>query len=295
MGDSNAMNQLRYEVVKAYPPRGPLSQRRLKVATAFQWFRCGVTKRSKLVTLLEDNWLQLLCNGCYGNLLAVYQVQAGDENTEQKVELLSTQLLLLLSANERRQAVERVKLRDRRTEVLDESSVSMLATAEHVASHLLHTTGLDWSAAVIGLCKAVEIEMVRGLVEPLKEKCRGVDLSVDLQDADMKRLASYCSGRSDTPPELGAVRHFLVTAANSKSRQATSPLLMTLRDLMRDWPHSSWLLGVAPRLIDDLTKQFRNPASHTATLEAGDYDGCVRLAVGSEGLLWSLLRATSRS
>ncbi|RWQ93478.1 hypothetical protein C8Q69DRAFT_473720 [Paecilomyces variotii] len=58
------------DIVKAYPPRGSLQQYRLSQSTNFQCTRCKQDKKAKLVTIIDGNWDNLLCNACYGNILA---------------------------------------------------------------------------------------------------------------------------------------------------------------------------------------------------------------------------------
>lgn len=285
----------RYEIIKTYGPRGPLQQYRLASLTSFQCFRCGRDKKSKLITLFRKDWRRLLCNGCYGRLLSLYELKAGSAGTDQTVELLSRQLLKLASANDVRQTEAVLRVRHQAAHLLDERALRLLATSEYVAGHLKNATDLDWSAAVIGISKAVEVEVVVRLVQPIAEACAGVDLAADIGDKDLGRMARFCSGDATTPPELGVVRHFLQTAANSKSRQETSPLLGVLRQLLQRWPHSDWLLakdGAVPAL-GALSTTYRNRAAHTDELGAADYDGCVHLATGDAGLLWKLLRSTT--
>lgn len=50
-------------VTKTYPPRGPLQQYRFAEGTAFRCFRCGDTKKSKLITIYSGDWSRKLCNG----------------------------------------------------------------------------------------------------------------------------------------------------------------------------------------------------------------------------------------
>ena len=71
------MQQVPSEIIKSYPTRGPLQQYRFATATAFNCFRCGTSKRAKLITIYADDWSRRLCNGCYGNLLSVYKIKAG--------------------------------------------------------------------------------------------------------------------------------------------------------------------------------------------------------------------------
>ena len=97
----------------------------------------------------------------------------------------------------------------------------MLATAHAVTAALRSATGLDWSVAIIGLCKAVEIEAVHRIAEPLRLAASGQDMTVELQDPEFARVARYCAG-TGRPPELGSLARFLRTAANSSKRAETS-------------------------------------------------------------------------
>ena len=170
------------------------------------------------------------------------------------------------------------------------------ATTRSRPAQLSNATGLDWSAAVIGLCKAVEIEAVRRVVDPLIAAAGGADLAADVADKDLGRVAKYCAGRSAKPPELGAIRHFLVTAANSQERQAASPLLSAFRDVLRRWPLGDWLLtpAGAPAALEAITMSYRNPAAHTEELTEVDYRHCADFVLGGNGLLWSLIMATTQ-
>jgi len=58
------------QIIKEHAPRGPMQQFRLSALTTFHCFRCGQTKKSKLVAVYEGNWDHLVCNGCYGLLLS---------------------------------------------------------------------------------------------------------------------------------------------------------------------------------------------------------------------------------
>jgi hypothetical protein len=283
----------RYEVVKTYPPRGPLAQFRLAKATAFPCFRCGRPKVSKLITVLREDWTHLLCNGCYGRLIAVHEIRSGTDTDESKANAIVAQLLELVTQDEKLQMEALLRLRHKRSSLLDARSLRMLATSTYVAEQLSNATDLDWSAAVIGLCKAFENELTLRLVEPLAQHCTD-DASGDLVDKDLGRIAAYCIGRTPKPPEIGVVTHFLQTAANSESRRETSPVLRALRDVLRHWPHSDWLLASdgAVASMTALTTEFRNRAAHSDLLKQDDYDACAHLVTGDNGLLWKLLSST---
>jgi hypothetical protein len=254
------------------------------------------TKTSKLVTVFAGDWAQLLCNGCYGWLLSVYNVKAQADDAGSKAEVLAAGLLRLVPVDAARRCEELVVLREGRARTLQPRSLRLLATSTFVATQLEGTTSLDWSAAVIGFCKAVEVELLARLVEPLRTAAQGSDLQVDVDDKDLGRVARYCSGRSATPPEIGAIRHFLHTAASSRRRQASSPLIGRLRTVVQRWPNSDWLFDVDGGLkaMAELTTRFRNRAAHTDELTPEDYSAGFELVAGPDGILWSLVWATTQ-
>ena len=290
------MGPVRYDVIKAYPARGPLQQYRMKAATALRCFRCGRAKTSKLVTVFAGDWAQLLCNGCYGWLLSVYNVKAHADEAGSKAEALAATLVRLVPVDAARRCEELLVLRESRARTLQPSSLRLLATSTFVATQLKGTTSLDWSAAIIGLCKAVEVELVARLIEPLRTASQNINLQVDIDDRDLERIARYCAGRTATPPEIGAIRHFLQTAANSRRRQASSPLIGELRAVVARWPNSDWLFDVdrGLKVMTELTTRFRNRAAHTDELTAEDYSAGEDLVAGPEGMLWSLVWATAQ-
>ena len=285
---------LRYEVIKTYQQRGPVRQYRLAASISFGCFRCGLAKTSKLVTVFREDWNRLLCNGCYGLLISLHDIRAGSADDSERADALAEQLLALASEAELREAMQLLRMRSDQVDQLTERSQRLLATSEYVASHLANVTDLDWSASVVGVCKAVEVEMVERLIEPLALECRDADLQGDIQDKDLRRVARFCAGRTDKPPELGAIHHFLKTSHHSRSRQDTSSLLRALGRILRRWPDSAWLLEPDGALVvlEQLAAQYRNRAVHTDELRQSDFDGCHRLVLGDEGMLWAFVRAT---
>jgi hypothetical protein len=91
-------------VTKTYPQRGPLQQFRFAEATAFSCFRCGDTKKSKLITVYNGDWSKRLCNGCYGRLLSLYEIKAGTAGDDQRAEDLAAALLSAVTLDDQRQA-----------------------------------------------------------------------------------------------------------------------------------------------------------------------------------------------
>lgn len=283
-----------FKVIKEYPRRGPLQQVRLEKAAAFVCFRCGRPKKAKLRTIYAGDGNKLLCNGCYGKLLSVYDIKAGTLSTDEKAAELAKVLLKFATDSEARAAAAQLLVAEERARHLSAPTLRFLGTSEHVATGLLGHNDVDWSPAIIGLCKSVELEVVGRLIDPLQTACLGADLSTDIKDRDIGRIAKYCAGRG-RPPEMGVVAHFLKTAVNSQRRAGTSVLLGKLRELIRDWPRSSWLLsddGLLGFLIG-VTTSYRNPAVHIGELNAEQYSTCREMVVGEQGGLWQLISATT--
>ncbi len=280
-------------VIRRYPPRGPLQQLRFAEGTSFTCCRCGDSKKSKLITVYGGDWSKRLCNGCYGRLLSLFEVKAGTSSDDERADALAAALLSIVALDDQRQAERRYRASEKRAERLSTGALRFIATAEHVAGHLQADVQLEWSPAVIGLCKAVEAEVVRHLLLPLADGTRGADLAADKQDKDIGRVAAFCCDPTRKPPELGAISHFLQTAIHSQNRRATSALLGRFSALAAKWTGSNWVLdpnGLTAGLIS-LTANFRNRAAHIDELGKDDYLGCRKLAIGPDGIVWRLLVA----
>jgi hypothetical protein len=89
---------------KTYPKRGPLQQFRFDKASAFTCFRCGETKKSKLITVYQNDWSKCLCNGCYGRLLSLYDIKAGTAADDQRAEALAAAPISSVAAEQQREA-----------------------------------------------------------------------------------------------------------------------------------------------------------------------------------------------
>jgi hypothetical protein len=289
-------HSFRYEVVKTYPQRGPLQQYRLAAGTSFVCSRCGIGKTSKLITTVQNDWDRLLCNGCYGYLLSIWKIKAGSLEVESRDAALTQMLASAAPADEVTRALSRLIASAPHHGQLSEDAQRTLASAYAVTAALRSATGLDWSLAIIGLCKAVEIEVVHRIAEPLRLATRGQDMTIEAKDPEFSRVARYCEGTA-TPPELGSLTRFLRTAANSKRRAETSVLVAALRTATKAWPSADWLFteGGFTDAIEHLTREYRNPAAHTALFGEEEFTRCAHLVHGQDGLLWRLIVATSRS
>lgn len=283
-------------VTKTYPPRGPLQQYRFAEGTAFRCFRCGDTKKSKLITVYADNWSRKLCNGCYGRLLALYEIKAGTAAEDQRAEQLGDLLFSLTSVDQQREAERLFRASDNRASALCPEALRFIATSEHVATQLESSAQLEWSPAVIGLCKAVEVEIVSRVLRPLVAAVVDQDLSGDKSDKDIGRVAAFCAEPQRKPPELGVFSHFLQTVIHSEQRRQTSRLIGCFLRLAGQWTGSTWLLSAdgLHRSLAALTATYRNRAAHIEELSRGDYQGCRELTIGTDGIVWRLVLSTER-
>jgi hypothetical protein len=283
-------------VTKTYPQRGPLQQFRFAEGTAFRCFRCGDTKKSKLITVYSGDWSRKLCNGCYGRLLSLYEIKAGTAADDQRIEQLADALLSLVTVDQQRQAERLFRASDNRAEALSPEALRFIATAEHIAAQLESNAQLEWSPAVIGLCKAVEAEVVGRIIRPLAALAGTKDLSGDKNDKDIGRIAAFCVEPQLKPPELGAFSHFLQTVIHSQQRRQTSRLIGFFLRLAGQWIGSTWLLDPEGlyRVLTLLTTTYRNRAAHIDELARGDYLGCREITIGDQGIVWKLVLSTER-
>lgn len=283
-------------VTKTYPQRGPLQQFRFAESTAFRCFRCGASKKSKLITVYLGDWSRKLCNGCYGRLLSIYEIKAGTEADDLCAEQLSQTLLSLVTVDQQQQAERLFKASENRAKNLSPKALRFIATAEHVAGQLELDYQLEWSPAVIGLCKAVESEVVDRILIPLASLVDSEDLIDDKNDKDIGRIAAFCVDPQRKPPELGTFLHFLQTMIHSKQRRKTSKLISFFLRLAANWTGSNWLLdpdGFYQMLVF-LTANYRNRAAHIDELTRADYHDCREFTIGAQGIVWKLILATER-
>jgi hypothetical protein len=242
----------------------------------------------------RQDWSRRLCNGCYGRLLSIYEIKAGIAADDERADALAAALAGMVAGDDVRQAEMLFRASEERSARLSSEALRFVATAEYVAGRLEADPQLEWSPAVIGLCKAVEAELVGRVIKPLAELASREDLSTDRQDKDLGRVAAFCADPTRKPPELGAFAHFLQTATHSKQRRENSVLVRAFLRLLATWPGSQWLLqpNGLHAALSLLTAKFRNPAAHTDELGQHHYSACREHVIGSGGTLWKLLIAT---
>ena len=280
--------------IKEYPPRGPLQQFRFKEATAFDCVRCGRSKKSKLTTVHLGDWDKRLCNGCYGRLLAIYEIKAGSGSDEERTDQLFEVLQELVDADAIRREEKLLLARDNRLEKLTPEAVRFLATSEKLSERLGEDPELEWSPAVIGLCKAVEVEIVKRIILPLAERSAGISLSDDVRDKDIGRVAKFCAKPDGKPPEIGVFAHFLQTVIHSQARRENSPVISAFLGLLADWPGSNWMLEPSGlhTSLSTLISKFRNRAAHIDEMDRSEYEACRDLVSGDKGIVWRLILST---
>jgi hypothetical protein len=281
-------------IEKVFSARGPMQQFRLKELNSFHCFRCGRSKTSKLVSIYKENWSMRLCNGCYGFLLSIYNIKSGIENDTDKSNLLSEILLTLITSDQIKESEKLIKLSENRYDYLSPKALRFVATSEYVSKALENVSELDWSTAIIGLCKAFEVEITNRILDPLSKLVVSEDLTEDSKDKDIGRVAKYYLEASSKPPELGTFAHFLITIINSQKRRDTSTLMKAFIRLISTWPKSSWLTDSSGcwQSLGKLAKEFRNRAAHTDELTKNDYEECRDFVVGQKDILWQLVTAT---
>lgn len=277
-------------LTKIYPERGPLQQFRFAEATAFRCLRCDASKKAKLITIYGGDESKRLCNGCYGFLLKLYNVKAGTGPHDKRVEELVSLLHSRVSVYEQQQAERLLVASEARASRLSPEALRFLATSEYLAKQLLPELDLEWSPVIIGLCKAVEMEIVNCLIRPLAQQTISLDLKDDREDKDIGRVTIFCANPDSKPPELGAVTHFLQTVTHSKNRRSTNKLILTFLDLASNWTGSQWILDPQglQKVAAKLSTEFRNKAAHIDEMSKEDYRRCRELVIGSEGILWKL-------
>ena len=220
----------------------------------------------------------------------LYEVKAGTAADDKRAEQLAALHLYLVSLDKQRQAERLLLASETRAKRLSPETLRFLATAEYLAARLRSEPDLEWSPVIIGLCKAVETEVVNRLIRPLAQRTATEDLADDKKDDDIGRVAAFCADANRKPPELGAFAHFLQTVIHSQRRRHTSVLIPAFLKLSADWTGSQWLLDPHGLLqaLTTLTRDFRNKAAHIDEMREADYRQCRELVMGSEGTLWNL-------
>ena len=281
-------------LTKEYGARGPLHEFRFAESVSFHCFRCGASKKSKLIAIYLEDWERRLCNGCYGYLLSIYAIKASSEPDEEKANQLASVLLSVLARDDLRRHESLLLVAENRAKLLSKRSLRFLVTAEYVATAFEGMTGLDWSAAVIGLCKAVEVETVERILGPTARELNSSGATPGEGDRDLRRVSRFCKDPGAKAPELGTVAYFLNVVITDQQRRTSSPLVGGFLKAARSWEGSGWVL--APnglrQSLSILASDYRNPSAHTEEIREAQYLACKDLVLGTQEILWRLVAAT---
>lgn len=226
--------------------------------------------------------------------MSLYEIKARTAPADQRADELAATLLTVVERDHQRKAELLYRTSEKRAQSLSPEALRFVATAEHVAGQLEAAPHLEWSPAVIGLCKALETEVVGRILRLLRVVASREDLRIDNADKDLGRIAAFCADTNRKPPELGAFAHFLQTVIHSQQRRQNSALISSFLKLAGQWTGSHWLLDPngLHHALSVVTTQFRNRAAHIEELGKQDYTGCRELVIGPDGALWKLVVST---
>lgn len=279
-------------IVKDLPVRGPLHQRRLAEHLTFACSRCRVAKKSRLVATYDEDWNRLLCNGCYGRLLSIHTLKRGTLPEDERAQAMVSLVERMVGEADAAKALREMRLRDDWETILSPQAARALGTAHVVAGALDSRPHLDWSAAVLCVCKALELEAVtRLLPAQLVEATR---LRMDVADRRFAPVARFLA-RQGPAPSLGQLARFIEDALSPSN--AMHPTVDIYLRRVRKMASPGWLLSATggTAVMKLVASTFRNPAAHSAELDEEDYEACYSAVAGPAGALWQLADATERN
>lgn len=283
-----------YEVTKTYPKKGPLSQYRFESASAFNCFRCGETKTSKLISIYRDDWSLKLCNGCYGRLISLYEIQNSSDPNEKKFLELD-QIIKNIWSQFNQKISEIEFLISKSNPKFEKSTIKFLATAEFLEKNMPEGEYLEWSPAIICLCKAVESELIHKFINPMRELGSKEKINADELDKRTQKFEKYIFALNDTPPEIGSIAFFTKLISSSESYKKQSKALKIFKVYCQMRPFSDWLYSTdgAPIELNKLVEDFRNKAAHLSNFNKKDYEICLNLTNSQNGVLHKIYKSCS--
>jgi len=280
------------KITKTYPKKGPLSQFRFEKVVSFVCFRCRSSKTSKLISLYSEDWSKKLCNGCYGRLISLYEIRSKLE-TNENLSALEKHIHQMWSQYQKE--LSNIELEISKKYSYESATNKFLATAEYLKRNLPDDEFLEWSPAIICLCKAVENELIHKFINPLKTIAKNEDLTSSNFDKRTQNIEKYIFGAKDTPPEVGGVAFFTELLAKSQNFRASSPTLQILKIFSAKRPFASWFYSEngASKPLSELVKEFRNKAAHISDLTRQDFLECEKLTLMSNGILEKIVTSAA--
>lgn len=282
------------KIIKSYPKRGPLSQFRFEKIVSYVCFRCNRTKTSKLISICNDNWELKLCNGCYGRLISLYEIHTGKDNEEEKIEKIVENIF-----NTQKQFSESLNILienyTKKNSQLNELTIKYLATADFLGKKLPKDNFIEWSPAIMCLCKSVESELISKIFLPLKKIALENSYKSNFEDKRTIRIEKFVSGNTDVSPELGTISFLFNLLANSEEWKKNNKLFNIIKIFLEKKPFSEWFYSKngASKSLDELCKKYRNISAHISDLTKDDFDKCYLIVNGKDGILEKIFLASS--
>jgi len=205
-------------------------------------------------------------------------------------ELIDASINKLISEHDSEVESYRAAL-DKAHHQYDERTKTFLATVETLEKNLPTNQTIDWSCGVILFCKAVENELVKKFLEPMKNYAHTIDKRDIEIDKKAKRLEEFLFGLSPKPPELGGINFYInLVARSSKFQKMASSALFD--SYLKSRANAVWYTDPNGAVVD-LKKiiNYRNPAAHIDELSASDFSECKLQTIGASGVLQKICEA----
>lgn len=170
---------------------------------------------------------------------------------------------------------------------LHTDTLRTLRTAEFLRSNALPLP--DCSAIVIEYCKAVEIELKHKIMSHMQSEWATKTSHSIKPPGTLKRLYEFVTGQG-RPLELGTLIDTIQACLDP--RNDSVEIAISLREAL--FKNQTWMSTDFVNRLLNLTRNYRNPAAHTAIMLLRDVEQCRALVVGTnehEGLLTTIAQA----
>jgi len=283
------------KIIKKYPKKGPLSQFRFEKVISYACFRCKSVKTSKLISICNDEWDFKLCNGCYGRLISLYEIHRGQKSNEDKIEQINETITDIQKQFSESLDIL-IKNYSNKNTHLDNLTNKYLATANLLYEKLPKREYIEWSPAILCLCKSVENELINKIISPLKKIASETINENPSEDKRTIKIEKYIYGKSNIPPELGAISFLFELLSNSEKWKQNNPIFNLIKSYCQKRPFSDWIYSKngAAKSLNELCQKYRNIAAHISDLKIEDYEKCLSLVCAKNGILDKICTTSSK-